>query len=97
VDFPGAVSRLARLVPELVGGHAGGNSFVLRRRVLSKFLLSPRPRPVKQVAPDPILRPRDVTEYFGVGFSAGGIPAEVVLLWARSARRRRRGATPLSR
>jgi hypothetical protein len=29
VDFLGAVSRLARRVPELVGDLVGGNSFVL--------------------------------------------------------------------
>jgi hypothetical protein len=29
VDFPGAVSRLAQLVSELVGDHVSENSFVL--------------------------------------------------------------------
>jgi hypothetical protein len=42
-----------------------------------------------QAAPDPVLRPRDVAEYFGVGSSAGEIPDEEALLLVQSIHRRR--------
>jgi hypothetical protein len=46
---------------------------------------------VIQAAPGPALRPRDVTEYFGVGSFVGGIPAEEVLPRAQLVHRQRWG------
>jgi hypothetical protein len=43
-----------------------------------------------RAASGPALRPRDVTEYFGVGSFVGEIPAEEVLLLARLVHRQRR-------
>jgi hypothetical protein len=44
---------------------------------------------VIRATPDPVLRPRDVAKYFGVGSSAGEIPDEEVLLLVQSVHRRR--------
>jgi hypothetical protein len=54
-----------------------------------EFLLLLRSCLVTRAAPDPVLRLRDVAEYFGVSSSAGEILADEVLLPVQSVHRRR--------
>jgi hypothetical protein len=96
-DFPDIALFLIRPVLELANDRIIENSSFPRRHALPGFLPSLRPRLGTWAAPGPALRPRDVSGYFSVGSFVGGIPAEEVPLRVQSARRRRWGATPLSR
>jgi hypothetical protein len=89
VDSPDVALFPAQHVLEPADGHVVESSFFLCGPVLSEFLPLLRPRFVIRAAPDPVLQPRDVTEYFGVGSSVGEIPDEEVLLLVQSVHRRR--------
>jgi hypothetical protein len=89
VDFADVALFPARPVLEPADGHVVESSFFLGGPVLLEFLPLLRPRLTIRVAPDPVLRLRDVTEYFGVGSSVGETPDEEVSLLVQLVHRRR--------
>jgi hypothetical protein len=95
VDFPDVALFPARPVLEPANGHIVESSFFLGGPVLLEFLPLLRPRLAIRVAPDPVLRLRDVAEYFGVGSSVGETPDEEVPLLVQLVHRRRLDSIPL--
>jgi hypothetical protein len=95
VDFPDVALLPARPVLEPADGHFVKSSFFLGGLVLLEFLPLLRPRLTIRVAPDPVLRLRDVAEYFSVGSSIGETPDEEVPLLVQLVHRRRLDSIPL--
>jgi hypothetical protein len=99
-DSLGVTLRPARLVlalsSKLIGDHAGENSAFLGILAHQGFLPLLKLHLGIQATLDPVPRPHDVVEHFGVCSFVAMLHAGEVLPLARSARRRRLEMIPIS-